>query len=173
MVKTKAAEIEGKDLHFFQCTTKEEAKKNGIPDGLFFYWEYEGRKIYNPGEIISMVIKGCETGNFTAANMITPDKLKTHYKKVRDAQQTMLSNSLKEQRKTYEKQAANMPQEYKDQLFSHLDHMEKTVTNKSLFPGSDGSFKPTKEQAEEMLGKELFDKVYEKCTKEEIEKIFK
>jgi hypothetical protein len=173
VIKTTCAKINGKDLFFYQCLTEQEAQDAGLPKEVTFYWEYEGRKIINPGEIISMVVSNAKSGNISTGDLITHDALKKHYENVKEAQCKMISDSVGKFREQYA-EMKHLPEEHRKMLLKQMDNMQKMfgagVT--PVFPDIDGITRPTIDQAKQLLGTELFDKIYSGNTQEELNKIF-
>lgn len=165
---TECGEYSGKKLFFKQCKSKEEAKKDKCPQGIYFYWEYDGKRIYSPMDIMRIVQNSVEDKTFAPQNMITPQALKVHYANVMEAQRVTISESLQKMAKQNDESPA--PEEHKRQLKENLESMTKmyNIDNKEnfIFPGMDGTFKPTKKQAEKLMGAGQFEKYYNEMSVE-------
>lgn len=165
---TEVGTYSGKKLFFKQCLSKEEALKDKCPQGIFFYWEYDNKRIYSPMDIMRIVQESVEDNTFEPQNMITPKALKVHYSNVMEAQRSMVADSLQKMAKQNDE--SQVPPEHKKQIKESLDTMIDTygINNKDkfVFPGMDGTFKPTKEQARKIMGSGQFDKYYNEMSVE-------
>ena len=164
MVKTKVAEIEGKELFYCQLTSQDEAKKNNLPDGIYFFWEYGGERIQSPWKVVSMIQHACYDGKLQVNKMITPPEIRKHYSSLMQAQQEQLLTALNKTKEIYVKNG--MPK----QTLDVVDQMIETYSGKEMpCPNIHGRFKPTRRQAERLVGKETLEKY---LNKEQIKESF-
>lgn len=101
MVKSKIAEIDGKSLTYTQLLDKESAEKAGCPKSQYFYWEYDGEKIFNPAQIIMMVQTSVVNGNFIGQKMLSKDSIDKHYSQLIEVQKKSAIDYLKDLKQSY------------------------------------------------------------------------
>lgn len=172
MQKTLVNKIDGHNLLFCQCTTKEEIKENQIPGDNTFFWEYQNEKIFDPSRIMSMVVASCQKGEFNLNIALDSVKLRDHYANVVKTQSESINNHLDNITKSIDGQA--MAPEYKESLQKTLNNLRDIHKQADMIiPDFDGVARPTVKQAQTYLGKEIWQKMYGKKSKEELAAIFK
>ncbi len=169
MVSQEVLKYKGETLMFYQCVNKEEAQKEKLPDGLYFYWKLGKQKITSPFEAVQIYLKATADEQSAIHKLIVPHNLAKHYKNLHKVQMETIKNSMQQAKKSYEKtyiqsgmskQAVTAMQEMADKQINQLDSLG--------FPGLDGLFKPTRQQAEVLLGKENMDKIIPKETQRKL-----
>ena len=94
MTRTLIGEIDGKETHYLQCLTLEDAKKEGFPPNVFFCWERDGVRIYDAGQILKHVQSSVANGNFAVTKLMNQQTMQTHYNQVAQAQKDSLLAQL-------------------------------------------------------------------------------
>lgn len=160
MIKSDVALIDGKMLTYCQLLDKKDADKAGCPNGQFFYWEYNGAKIFTPFKIIQLIQQSVVNGNFEIEKMLTPGDMKQHYTNLIKAQQENVISHLNKLKQTYTENG--IPAEGS----KHIDEMINLYGSDMPYPDMDGVYRLSKEQAERHLGTKLSDHYDEKMIAE-------
>lgn len=161
MKKVKIQEIDGIDLIYCQIESVEE-KPADIPAGLFFFWEYGDKKILSPGDIVAMVQKSILSDRSALKRLVSQESINAHYKALHDNQMSLVDQSYDKMIEMTAKHPEAPPE-----LIKHLQDQKKAA--KVGFPGVDGTFMPSEQQANEMIGNEAIRKYY---NQDEIARIF-
>lgn len=170
MQETTVGKLGNKDLKFFQCVDLEEAQKANLPNGTHFYWEYDGQRIYTPGEIVTLVIQHSQEGSLQVNTMINSRSIQDHYKNLYEAQRKSILEHMGKMKTQLQKQTQGMPQAAQGEALRNLDQTMDFYKKHTPFPGVDGVFRPTRKQAEVLLhGKDNLDKT---LTKEQQAELF-
>ena len=161
MVSQEIFKYKGEVFKFHQCLHQEEAKKEKLPAGLYFYWTLGDKKITNPYDAVQIYLKATEEEQSALQKLITPQNLTKHYHKLHAKQMETVKNSMRQTKAAYEniyaqsgisKQAIKAVQDTMDKQLDYFDQIG--------FPNLDGLFRPTRKQAEAMAGsKANLDKV--------------
>lgn len=152
MQRTVVAQLGNKDLTFCQYESLDDAKKDNLPENMYYYWEYNGQRIFSPGEVISLVILHAKTDSFQAQSLLSQKSMQQYYNKLHEAQQTTILNQFKEMEKQVKEHGGPAPVQ-KAALESLRTNMQM-YQNSPPKVGLDGVFKPTREQAIVLLGGE-------------------
>lgn len=159
MIKTQVATINKKTLTYHQCVSIDEQKD--LPKGITGYWEYEGRKIFAPGEVVKLVTQNVQNSELTAFN--NPKVVQDHYKKLREHQQKQIIDH-------YDKMIAdiranpNYPSDAKEHTIKQIEDNKRNIA--SMYPDADGIFRPDKNTAEKLLGQDVINNLTEYQKKE-------
>ncbi len=169
MDKVKVGELGDKDLTFHQCMTSEEAKEQGLPEGTHFFWEYDGKRMYSPGEVVSLVILHAQGGTLSASSLTTTKNIKEYYERLYKTQQQTALDSMKQMQEQLQG-APGIPPEVKKAAADNLKQTMELHQKNMPFPGMDGMFRPTKEQAAHLVGG--VDKLNQMFTEEQQKNMF-
>lgn len=160
MQKLEVGKFDNEILTFCQCESLEDAQKESMPDGVYSYWIYKGKKIYAPGEIVSMIVQHSQAGTFDVSNSVSATKVREYYNNLCEAQRTSTVEHLEQMKAMTVKQMSNVPKEVANAQLKNLDDTIKMYKTKAPMPDLDGIFRPTRAQAETMLhGKENVEKM--------------
>lgn len=163
MIETKVAEIDGKSVVYKQCVNEEEQKQ--VPSGLSGYWEYDGKKIYAPGEVVRLVTQSAASKKLNAVALTDPKVIQNHYQQLRKVQQENVNTYYSKMIADY-KSNPNIPDAIKNQAIKQLEQTQKMFTQPDMYPDINGVFKPNRQQAETLLGKSILDQIPEDQQKE-------
>jgi len=156
MIDTKIGEIAGKTLTYHQCTTLEEQGK--VPSGLSGYWEYDGRKIYAPGEIVNLTVAHAASGQLQINALTDPKVLSNHYDRLRKHQQDLVNTHYTKMIEDY-RNNPNIPDNIKSQAIKQMEHTKQFFCAPEMYPDQMGVFTPSREQAEYLMGKDVLDSI--------------
>lgn len=152
MQKTIVGYLNDQEITFYQCDTLEEAQKAGLPQGVFFYWEIDGARIYSPGELVNLVVLGAPTGVFQQAqHYMNPKALQDYYRALYDAQRNMILTEFKKLEEAYT-QDITIPEDVRKAMQTQIETTRQFYEKHMPFPDIDGLYKPTKEEAERIVG---------------------
>jgi hypothetical protein len=153
MISQKILDYNDDTLTYHQCVNEKEAKKEKLPQGLYFFWTLGSQKITNPFEAVQIYLKATESEQSEIRKLVTPQNLAKHYNKVHLTQMETLKKSMRQTKQMYEKLYAQSGMNHQaikamqDTMNKQMDYYDKIG-----FPGINGMFKPTKKQAEAMAG---------------------
>lgn len=151
MVETQIGTIDGKAIVYKQCTTNEEQQQ--IPSGLSGYWEYEGKKIYAPGEIVKLVTANAVSGKMQVEALTNPKVVQSHYNRLRKVQHDSVKKHYDKMIEDYTNNP-NVPAHIKKESLKQLKQTQQLFSNPDMYPDVNGMFTATKEQGEHFLGKQ-------------------
>ena len=168
MQRTVVAQLGDKDLTFCQYESLHDAKKDNLPENMYYYWEYNGQRIFSPGEIVSLMILHVKTGSFQSQSLLNQKSMQQHYNNLHEVQQSAILNQFKEMEKQVKESGSPMPVQK-----AALDSLRKNIQIYETQPPQidlDGLFKPSREQAIILLGGE--DNLNKYLTPEQQQELF-
>lgn len=152
MISQQVAEINGKPVFLNQIESLEEAKKENMPLGFYCFWSIEGKRIFSPGEYLELVQTSMLSKESVFKDLTNPKNIASYYKQIVKTQYQNLFSHLDDLKKEYA--ALQGKPEYKA-MFDSIESTIASFKDNPVFPDIDGTFRPTKEQAEKLLGKDL------------------
>lgn len=166
MIESHIGTVEGSELVFFQCVDDDEVKAAGLPHGAYYYWEFDGKRITSPGEVVAIILRSAQRGTLNAAEFIQTKAINEHYQSLRSAQMNSIQDHIKKMRDYYSK--IELPENLKKQVLQQLDESAKLYEGES-FPNTLGLSTPNREAVDRLMGKDF---VAENFTPEQIKQTF-
>lgn len=170
MVVSEVFDHKGETLKFHQCVTAEEAKKENLPNGVYFFWMLGKRRIVNPMEVIQLVIQSSNSGHLNAPKLLNAESLNNHYKNLKEAQLAVIKKAMNQTKQSYNNAYANagMPAHVVEEVNRTIDIQSKNL-DQAGFPEMDGVTRPSRKQAEFLAGgKENIDRFLPKSLQKKI-----
>lgn len=153
MVTHKLFDYKGETLTFHQCMTQDEAKENELPEGVYFFWTLGKQKINNPYDIVQLTLKATEEGTLDVQKLVTPENMRQHYKALHEGQMSTIKKALQKTKSYYESAYSQSGIDSKA-IAEITKNLNKQINSfdKMGFPGMNGLSRPTRKQAEILLG---------------------
>ncbi len=146
MVKQPIGIFEGRQITFCQCESQEEATREGLPQGMYSFWEDDaGKRILSPGTIVMMAQKAAIEGK-SISDLISPQAVAKLHKAVYENQRAMVVEHLKVVKAGIQGPQADVQHKIIDGMIA--DFSGDTF----IFPGAEGSVRVTRQQAENLAG---------------------
>lgn len=170
MQKIAVGELNNKALTFVQLENENDIKQANVPQGVCFFWEYEGQRIYAPGEVVNLVLEHSQAGTLNINNFITKQNIESYYQNLYDTQRKNILSQF-EKLKNDINGTPNISSETKKAALENLENSIKNYRNNIPFPDRDGIFSPSLDQAIALAGgQEQLDKIF---TKEQQNALFR
>jgi hypothetical protein len=148
MVKQPIGKLDGRVITFCQCESQEEAAREGLPQGMYSFWEDDGgKRIFSPGTIVMMAQKAAVEGK-SISDLISPSAIAKHHKTVYEHQRKILIEYLKMVRTDLKGPHSNEQLKVIDDMIADFEGAAFIV------PDPDGAVRMTREQAEKLAGGE-------------------
>jgi hypothetical protein len=145
MIEQEIGELNGEKILYCQAESIEEARKEQLPEGIFFYWKKGTERFYSPAAIILMVQQGVEKGTFAPQAMA--HDAHTFYQALIQAQKANLILFLSDSLEKY--QQSNLPPQALDAIAGMMQQYKDM-----LGPDIEGVFTPSRKEAADIAGGE-------------------
>ena len=169
MHKVIVGKLGDKDLTYYQYADLDESKKANLPNGVHFYWEFDGQRIYSPGEVVQLVLEHAQKGQLQSSDFTTSHNIRKYYKQLFDAQKNAALEQMNKVRQNIS-EMTGIPTDIKQASLKNLSDTIKLYQNNDMFPDIDGIFRPSRKTAEKLVGgKEQLNKL---LTREQQQRLF-
>lgn len=128
MINHTVGSINGKKLEFFQCMNFTEAKEQSLPEGIMFFWEYDGNRL-DAGEVIQLMQKSILNEKNDIQKLLSAQNTEKFYNSIIQAQKESIGKQMNDLKAEY--QEFGIP-------VDGLDQTADMIKNLKTVPDMDG-----------------------------------